>query len=50
LWAGVVYDHVMPGAQLWMGAILLGIACLLMAQVKVKASESRTASAFSAAD
>jgi MFS family permease len=50
LWAGVVYDHVMPGAQLWMGAILLGIACLLMAQVKVKASESRTASALSAAD
>ncbi len=50
LWAGVVYDQVMPGAPFWMGAILLGIACLLMAQVKVKASESRTASAFSAAD
>lgn len=35
LWAGAVYDYVMPGAPLWMGAILLGVACLLMAQVKV---------------
>jgi len=50
LWAGVVYDRVMPGAPFWIGAILLGIAYLLMTQVKVKASESRTASAFSAAD
>lgn len=34
LWAGVVYDHVMPGAPLWMGAILLGLACLLMTRVQ----------------
>jgi multidrug resistance protein len=40
LWAGVVYDHVMPGSQLWMGAVLLGIACLLMLQVKTKAPHS----------
>ena len=39
LWAGVVYDRVTPGAPLWMGALLLGVACLLMAQV---ASEKRT--------
>jgi hypothetical protein len=32
----VVYDHVAPGSPLWMGAILLGIACLLFTQVKVK--------------
>ncbi len=50
LWAGVVYDSVMPGAPYWMGAILLGIACLLIAQVKVKANASGTVSTFSAAD
>ncbi|PKO16583.1 MAG: tetracycline resistance MFS efflux pump [Chloroflexi bacterium HGW-Chloroflexi-10] len=37
LWAGAVYDYVIPGAPFWMGAILLGIACMLMAMVKVKA-------------
>jgi MFS transporter, DHA1 family, tetracycline resistance protein len=36
LWAGAVYDHVMPGSQLWMGAIILGLTCLVMAQIKVK--------------
>lgn len=51
LWAGVVYDQVMPGSPFWMGAILLGITCLLMASVKVKAGERRTkADAYSAAD
>lgn len=34
LWAGAVYDYVMPGAPFWMGAILVGIACLLMLRVK----------------
>ncbi len=34
LWAGVVYDYVMPGAPLWMGAILLSLAVLLMSRVK----------------
>jgi len=50
LWAGVVYDQVMPGAPFWMSAILLGIACLLMAQVKVKANASGAVSILSAAD
>jgi MFS family permease len=50
LWAGVVYDHVMPGAQLWMGAILLGVAGLLMMFVKNKTTENATVSTFSAAD
>ena len=50
LWAGVVYDRVMPGAPLWMGAVLLGVACLLMAQVKVTANASGAVSIFSAAD
>jgi MFS transporter, DHA1 family, tetracycline resistance protein len=36
LWAGIVYDHVIRGAPLWMGAILLGLACWLLSQVKVK--------------
>lgn len=50
LWAGTVYDFVTPGAPFWMGAILLGIACLLLAQVKSVGSEARSAGAFSPAD
>jgi MFS transporter, DHA1 family, tetracycline resistance protein len=34
LWAGMVYDFVMPGAPLWMGAFILGVACVLMLRVK----------------
>jgi DHA1 family tetracycline resistance protein-like MFS transporter len=40
LWAGAVYDYVMPGAPFWMGAILVGIACLLMLRVKETQSAS----------
>jgi MFS family permease len=51
LWAGVVYDHVMRGAPLWMGAILLGLACWLLAQVKVrKKTDSSPVNQLSAAD
>jgi MFS transporter, DHA1 family, tetracycline resistance protein len=50
LWAGTVYDHVMRGAPLWMGAILLGIACVLLAQVKVKTGAKQAADAYSPAD
>jgi multidrug resistance protein len=34
LWAGVVYDQIMPSAPYWMGAIILGIACLILVQVR----------------
>ena len=50
LWAGVVYDYVMPGAPLWMGAILLGMACLFITQVKARASRHDSTDAFSMAD
>jgi DHA1 family tetracycline resistance protein-like MFS transporter len=50
LWAGAVYDHVAPGAPYWMGALILGAACLLLARVKVKVGVSRPASAYSPAD
>jgi hypothetical protein len=33
-----------------MGAVILGIACLLVTQIKVKAGEKRTTNAFLAAD
>ncbi len=33
LWAGAVYDQVMPGSPLWMGAILLGLACFLVLRI-----------------
>jgi len=42
LWAGVVYDRVMVGAPLWMGAILFGVACLLTLQIKVKSIHSES--------
>ena len=48
LWAGTVYDHVMRGAPLWMGAIFLGVACLLLAQVKPGAKQVENA--YSPAD
>jgi MFS transporter, DHA1 family, tetracycline resistance protein len=50
LWAGTVYDYVMPGAPFWMSAILLGIACLLMLRVKVGKSEKHPVEVFSPAD
>lgn len=30
LWAGLVYDHVMPGAPYWMGAIVYALAALAL--------------------
>jgi multidrug resistance protein len=30
LWAGLVYDHVMPGAPYWMGAIIYVVAALIL--------------------
>jgi DHA1 family tetracycline resistance protein-like MFS transporter len=50
LWAGAVYDRLAPEAPYWMGALILGAACLLLARVKVKADARRPASAYSAAD
>lgn len=35
LWAGFVYDQVMPTAPFWMGAIILGLASLLTASLRV---------------
>ncbi|HTX90397.1 MAG TPA: MFS transporter [Anaerolineales bacterium] len=50
LWAGSVYDFVMPGAPFWMGAILLGIACLLVAQIRAKPAREDAIQVASAAD
>ncbi len=50
LWAGLVYDHVMPSAPFWTGAIFLGLACLLMARVKVVPAAQPLGDALSAAD
>jgi multidrug resistance protein len=50
LWAGSVYDHVAPSAPYWMGAIILGFACLLLVRVRVKSGVNRSVEAYSAAD
>jgi len=50
LWAGAVYDHLMPSAPYWMGASILGFACLLLAQVKAPARERPDNRAYSQAD
>ena len=52
LWAGAVYDHVTPNAPFWMGSILLGLACLLLARVPLGArtQTSNQANTFSPAD
>ncbi|HET7090705.1 MAG TPA: MFS transporter [Anaerolineae bacterium] len=44
LWAGAMYDTVMPGAPYWMGAIILGVACLVLARVKVSVRASQPVS------
>lgn len=33
LWAGVVYDRVMVGAPLWMGAVIFALAALMLTRV-----------------
>jgi multidrug resistance protein len=48
LWAGTVYDSVMPSAPYWMGAVILGVACLLLAQVKVKARQPKAGGVYTA--
>lgn len=50
LWAGVVYDHVMPGAPYWMGAIILAVAMLVLARVEAPASLSSPTAAQSLAE
>lgn len=30
LWAGLVYDHVMPGAPYWMGAVLFALSAFIL--------------------
>ncbi len=45
LWAGAIYDNVMPGAAYWMGAIVLALAGLVLARVRVPAHVSNRASA-----
>jgi MFS family permease len=44
LWAGAVYDTVMPGAPYWMGAVILVVACLVLARIKVSVQGSQPAS------
>jgi MFS family permease len=39
LWAGAIYDYIMPSAPYWMGALILAIASLLLMQARVKADK-----------
>jgi len=50
LWAGAVYDWFMPSAPYWMGAIILGIAGLVLAQLRIASSLRRGDRAYSQAD
>ena len=50
LWAGAAYDQVMPSAPYWMGAIILGIACIILLQVTVKTGKSSIEDVRSMAD
>jgi MFS family permease len=47
LWAGVMYDTIMPSAPYWMGAIILGITCFLLVPAKVTSSERHVRAAYS---
>lgn len=50
LWAGSVYDHVMPSSPFWMGATILAVACLLLIRVRMKVGVRHGDGAYSAAD
>lgn len=44
LWAGAMYDAVMPGAPYWLGAIILAAAWVILARMKLPKHASRSLS------
>lgn len=40
LWAGVVYDHVMPSAPYWMGAVIFALAAWFVTRGKARTSDN----------
>ncbi len=50
LWGGLAYDHLMPGSPYLISAVIVGIACLLLIQVKAAAPVSHQISVRSPAD
>jgi multidrug resistance protein len=40
LWAGMAYDSIAPAAPFWVGALIFGLAALLLTRVKVSTHES----------
>ncbi len=52
LWAGATYDHVSPNTPFWMGSIILLVACVLLARVRVRkqAQVGKQQNTFSVAD
>jgi multidrug resistance protein len=45
IWSGVAYDHVTVGAPYWIGAVILGLACLFLVRVRQPAVAARSAQA-----
>jgi len=39
LWAGAVYDLVMPGAPYWMGAVVFVLAGLMLTRRSLRAAQ-----------
>jgi DHA1 family tetracycline resistance protein-like MFS transporter len=50
LWGGLAYDHIIPGSPYWISAIIIGLACILLTQVKVRAQANHQVGAQSPAD
>lgn len=50
LWAGAVYDGVTPGAPFWMGAMILGFACVVLIGIRVPQPSSQAVSNQSPAE
>jgi MFS transporter, DHA1 family, tetracycline resistance protein len=50
LWAGTAYDRIAPAAPFWVGALIFGLAGLLLTRVKVRAHESSHIEAPAMAD
>ena len=43
LWAGAVYDRVMPGAPYWMGAAVFVLAALMLTRPRAHRRQERCA-------
>ena len=50
LWAGMAYDHVFAGSPYLIAALIVSLACVLTARLRVGSAEQKLVDVYSAAD